>query len=75
MSNKLVFLVTGAIVTVLFWFFRVELYEALYTVNGFSDQMYNTGAYGSVAAITVAMAWGIAAYFLISTIHWFPMMQ
>ena len=82
MNNKLVFLVTGAIVTVLFWVFRVELYEALYTVNGFSDQMYNTGAYGSVAVITIAMAWGMAAiyYYVINSVkfdrwyHWLAML-
>ncbi len=82
MNNKLAFLVIGAVATVLFWFFRVELYEALYTVNGFSDQMYNTGAYGSVAVITIAMAWGMAAiyYYVINSVkfdrwyHWLAMM-
>ena len=82
MNNKLAYLITGAIVTVLFWIFRVELYEALYTVNGFSDQMYNTGAYGSVAVITIAMAWGIAAiyYYVINSVkfdrwyHWLAML-
>lgn len=82
MNNKLAFLVTGAIVSVLFWIFRVELYEALYTVNGFSDQMYNTGAYGTVAVITIAMAWGMAAiyYYVINSVkfdrwyHWLAML-
>ena len=78
MRDKVIFLVLGAVVSVLFWIFRVELYEAVYNVNGFSDQMYNTGAYGSVAAITVAMSWGMAAiyYYVINSVkfdrwyHW-----
>ncbi|MBO4722091.1 MAG: hypothetical protein J5629_04070 [Muribaculaceae bacterium] len=82
MNNKLAFLITGAIVSILFWIFRVELYEALYTVNGFSDQMYNTGAYGTVAVITIAMAWGMAAiyYYVINSVkfdlwyHWLAML-
>ena len=32
MRDKVIFLVIGAVVSVLFWIFRVELYEALYTV-------------------------------------------
>ena len=82
MRDKVIFLVIGAVASVLFWIFRVELYEALYTVNGFSDQMYNTGAYGSVAIITIAMAWGMAAiyYYVINSVkfdcwyHWLAML-
>ena len=82
MRDKVIFLVLGAVVSVLFWIFRVELYEAVYNVNGFSDQMYNTGAYGSVAAITVAMSWGMAAiyYYVINSVkfdrwyHWLAML-
>ncbi|MBR6490571.1 MAG: hypothetical protein IKT03_08575 [Muribaculaceae bacterium] len=82
MRNKVIFLVLGAVISVLFWIFRVELYEAVYTVNGFSDQMFNTGAYGSVAAITIAMAWGLAAiyYYVINSVkfdrwyHWLAML-
>ena len=82
MRDKVIFLVIGAVVSVLFWIFRVELYEAVYNVPGFSDQMYNTGAYGSVAAITIAMAWGLAAiyYYVINSVkfdrwyHWLAML-
>ena len=82
MRDKVIFLVIGAVVSVLFWIFRVELYEALYSVNGFSDQMYNTGAYGTVAAVTVAMSWGMAAiyYYVINSVkfdrwyHWLAML-
>ncbi|MBR5640188.1 MAG: hypothetical protein IKW83_10755 [Muribaculaceae bacterium] len=82
MRDKVVYLIIGIVASVLFWIFRVELYEALYTVNGFSDQMYNTGAYGSVAAITIGTAWGIAAiyYYLINSVkfdrwyHWLAML-
>ena len=82
MRGKVVFLVIGAIVTVLFWIFRVELYEAVYQVNGFSDFMFNNGAYGTVAAITIAMAWGGATiyYYVINSVkfdrwyHWLAML-
>jgi hypothetical protein len=44
--------------------------------------MYNTGAYGTVAVITIAMAWGMAAiyYYVINSVkfdrwyHWLAMM-
>jgi len=82
MRDKLIFLVLGAIVTVLFWIFKVELYEALYQVNGFSDFMFNNGAYGTVAAITIVMTWGMAAiyYYVINSVkfdrwyHWLAML-
>ena len=58
MDKKGIYLITGIVVTVLFWIFRVEVYEGLYQAPGYSDAMYNTGIYGIVGIISAAMAWG-----------------
>lgn len=63
MDKKGIYLITGIVVTVLFWVFRVEVYEGLYQAPGYSDAMYNTGIYGIVGIISAAMAWGAAAIF------------
>ena len=63
MDKKGIYLITGIVVTVLFWIFRVEVYEGLYQAPGYSDAMYNTGIYGIVGIISAAMAWGAAAIF------------
>ena len=63
MDKKGIYLITGIVATVLFWIFRVEVYEGLYQVPGYSDAMYNTGIYGIVGIISAAMAWGAAAIF------------
>ena len=57
MDKKGIYLITGIVVTVLFWIFRVEVYEGLYQAPGYSDAMYNTGIYGIVGIISAAMAW------------------
>ena len=82
MRDKVIFLIIGAVISVLFWFFSAVLYEAIYYVNGFSQFMYNDGAYGIVALITIAMTWGIAAiyYYVINSVkfdrwyHWLAML-
>ena len=56
MDKKGIYLITGIVVTVLFWIFRVEVYEGLYQAPGYSDAMYNTGIYGIVGIISAAMA-------------------
>ena len=63
MDKKGIYLITGIVATVLFWIFRVEVYEGLYQAPGYSDAMYNTGIYGIVGIISAAMAWGAAAIF------------
>ena len=68
----------GIIATILFFVFRVELYEMLYYSQGFSNLMYNNGVYSTVAAITALMAWGGSAlyYYVINSVrfdrwyHW-----
>ena len=82
MRDKLIFPILGVVLTIVFWFFRVELYEALYNVNGFSNAMYNHGAYGVVALITIVVSWGMAAiyYYVINSVkfdrwyHWLAIM-
>ena len=63
MDKKGIYLITGIVATVLFWVFRVEVYEGLYQAPGYSDAMCNTGIYGIVGIISAAMAWGAAAIF------------
>jgi len=40
MDKKGIYLITGIVATVLFWVFRVEVYEGLYQAPGYSDAMY-----------------------------------
>ena len=56
MDKKGIYLIMGIVTTVLFWIFRVEVYEGLYQAPGYSDAMYNTGIYGIVGIISAAMA-------------------
>ena len=78
MRDKVIFLVIGIIISVLFFIFKITLYDALYYSNGFSNDLGNLDEYTSVAAITIAMAWGGAAiyYYAINSVkfdrwyHW-----
>ena len=78
MRDKVIFLVIGAVISVLFGFFSEPVYEALYYSSGFSEAMHNNDAYGIVAIIAIAMTWGIAAlyYYVINSVkfdrwyHW-----
>lgn len=79
MRDKVIFLVIGIIISVLFFIFKITLYDALYySSNGFSNDLGNLDEYTSVAAITIAMAWGGAAiyYYAINSVkfdrwyHW-----
>ena len=82
MEKKVTYLVTGIIVTVLYWIFKVEILEKLYYAQGFSDEMYNNSIYGIVTAISIGMAWLVAAiyYYVINSVrfarwwHWLSML-
>ena len=82
MREKVIFLVAGIIITVLFFIFKITLYDALYYANGFSNDLGNMDEYTSVALITIAMAWGCAAiyYYVINSVkfdrwyHWLAML-
>ena len=55
MRDKVIFLVIGIIISVLFFIFKITLYDALYySSNGFSNDLGNLDEYTSVAAITIA---------------------
>ena len=82
MRDKVIFLVIGAVISVLFGLFSEPVYEALYYSSGFSEAMHNNDAYGIVAIIAIAMTWGIAAlyYYVINSVkfdrwyHWMSML-
>lgn len=78
MNNKAIYLITGIVVTALFFVFRVEVYEGFFQAPGYSDAMYNNGVYAIVGCISAVMAWAAAAafYYLINSVrfarwwHW-----
>lgn len=72
MKDKLVYLCIGIAVTVLFFVFREEVYNAFYYASGFNDQLWNLGLYDIIAIITIVMAWGGAAiyYYAINSVRW-----
>ena len=43
MRDKVIFLVIGIIISVLFFIFKITLYDALYYSNGFSNDLGNLG--------------------------------
>ena len=83
MRDKVFFLVLGIVITVLFFIFKITLYDNLYySPNGFSNDLGNLDNYTSVALITIAVAWGMAAiyYYVINSVkfdrwyHWLAML-
>ena len=82
MEKKVTYLVVGIAITVLYWIFKVEILEKLYFAQGFSDEMYNNSIYGIMTAISIGMAWGVAAiyYYVINSVrfarwwHWLSML-
>lgn len=82
MQKDVAYLIAGLVVTALFWVFKVNLFELLYTAPGYSDSMYNFGIYDTVAIVIVAMTWACAAiyYYVINSVrfdrwwHWLAML-
>ena len=70
MGNKVIFLVIGAIISVLFGFFSGTIYEAIYFAEGFSDTMFQLDIYKIVGIITILVPWAIAAiyYYVINSV-------
>ena len=65
-GNKLIYLATGVVITILFFVFRADLFEQLYYSNAFSNEMYNTDTYAIVAALTIGITWlGAAVYYYV----------
>lgn len=82
MQNKIPFFVTGIVLSILFWVFRVAIYELPYYSPDFTNSLWNNGVYEAVAAITLAMGWAGAAiyYYVINSAvfdrwwHWLAIM-
>ena len=80
--QHLIYLIAGIVLTVLFYVMRVNAYEAVYAVSGFSDQLYNLGLYETIPLITIAVAWAMAGiyYYAINSVrfdrwyHWLVML-
>ena len=75
-KQHLIYLIAGIVLTVLFYIMRVNAYEAVYAVSGFSDQLYNLGLYETIPLITIAVPWAAAAiyYYAINSVRfdrWF----
>lgn len=71
-----IYLALGIAATLLFYVLRVQAYEAIYSVPGFSDQFYNAGLYDMIPLITIAVPWAAAAiyYYAINSVRfdrWF----
>lgn len=80
--KKLIFLISGAVITLIFVLLGDTIYEALYYEREFSNEMYNESLYGIVSLVTVLVAWGFAAiyYYVINSVsfsrwyHWLIVM-
>lgn len=76
MRDKVIFLVIGAIISVVFGFFSVEIYDSIYLDSGFNNAMLDI--YSLVGIIVVIVTWAIAAiyYYVINSVkfdrwyHW-----
>ncbi len=80
--KHLVFLISGIVVTLLFFFLSCtdsfNIYEVLYFSQGYNDKMYNLNMYPVIALITILVSWGGAAiyYYAINSVkfdrwyHW-----
>ncbi|SFG21626.1 hypothetical protein [Prevotella sp. KH2C16] len=72
------FLVAGAVITLLYLLFGTPLYEALYYEREFSNEMYNENLYLTVSIVTTLVAWGFAGiyYYVVNSVsfsrwyHW-----
>lgn len=73
-----ILLIAGVVITLLFMLLSASIFEALYYEREFSNEMYNQGLYMTVAIVTAAVAWGLAAlyYYVINSVsfsrwyHW-----
>ena len=73
--KRYIFLTLGIALSVLFvvaaYLESGGLYEALYYQRDFSQEMYELGVYPTLALLTVAITWGIAAlyYYVINSVY------
>lgn len=77
-QQHFIYLALGIAASVLFYVLRVQAYEVIYSVPGFSDQFYNAGLYDIIPLITLAIPWASAGiyYYAINSVrfdrwyHW-----
>lgn len=82
MDKKAIYLALGIVASLLFYFFSTEVFEFCFYSGDYSNAMYNAGAYGVLALVTLALTWGIAAiyYYVINSVkfdrwwHWLAML-
>ncbi|MDD7317769.1 MAG: hypothetical protein SOZ80_07920 [Prevotella sp.] len=73
-----IFLIAGLVITVLYIFFSMQIYELMYYEAEFSQAMCDENMYLAVALITSGVAWAVAAiyYYAINSVgfarwyHW-----
>lgn len=73
-----IFLIIGAVLTLLFILFAAPMFEILYYEREFSNEMYNQSVYLPIALILAIAAWGVASlfYYVINSVrfsrwyHW-----
>ena len=75
MKNS-IFLIAGAVISLLFLLLNTTIFEALYYERSFSDAMYNQNLYFVVAVVTLVVAWVLPAvfYYVINSVRfsrWF----
>lgn len=72
MKDKLVYLCIGIALTVLFFVFNEDIYEAMYYSVAFNNGLHNYDVYTPITIITILMAWGGAAvyYYAINSVRW-----
>ncbi len=63
MKHRVIWLIAGIVVTVLFVVFASQVYEYLYYEETFSNWMYEQGMYTQLALLIVIPAWVMAVIF------------
>lgn len=76
MMKNSIFLIAGAVISLLFLLLNTTIFEALYYERSFSDAMYNQNLYFVVAVVTLVVAWVLPAvfYYVINSVRfsrWF----
>ncbi len=77
-KQHLIYLIGGVVITLLYFLFRIDLFESLFYAQGYSDDMYNTKLYTIIPTVSIVTTWGCAAiyYYVINSVrfdrwyHW-----
>ena len=63
MKHKVIWLIAGLVISVLFIFFATQVYEYLYYEDEFSGWCYEQGLYLRLALFIVILTWTMAVIF------------